>query len=262
MTKPTVYHIPVCPFSQRLEILLELKGLGSSIQFTVVDITKPRAPDLLAKTRGTTALPVLETEDGRIIKESLVILRYLEDRYPEPPVAQPDPYRRAVEGMLIAMEGDFTGAGYRFVMNQDPDKRLTFKEAMDAQYARLDDFLRWQAPDGEFLFEDFGLAEVVFTPMFRRFSFLEYYEDYQPPERLDRVLRWREACLQHPAAQHVSNEEVVKLYYDYSRGAGNGALPEGRSVSSFVFEPRWSERPWPAREKWQRAATDVELGLS
>jgi glutathione S-transferase len=163
--------------------------------------------------------------------------------------------------MLIGMEGDFTGAGYRFVMNQDPDKRLTFKEAMDAQYARLDDFLRWQAPDGEFLFEEFGLAEVVFTPMFRRFSFLEYYEDYQPPERLDRVLRWREACLQHPAAQQVTNEEVVKLYYDYSRGAGNGALPQGRYVSSFVFEPRWSERPWPPREKWQRAATDVELGL-
>ena len=26
-TAPTVYHIPVCPFSQRLEILLTLKGL-------------------------------------------------------------------------------------------------------------------------------------------------------------------------------------------------------------------------------------------
>ncbi len=25
--KPIVYHIPVCPFSQRLEILLALKGL-------------------------------------------------------------------------------------------------------------------------------------------------------------------------------------------------------------------------------------------
>jgi len=24
--RPTVYHIPVCPFSQRLEILLTLKG--------------------------------------------------------------------------------------------------------------------------------------------------------------------------------------------------------------------------------------------
>jgi glutathione S-transferase len=58
---------------------------------------------------------------------------------------------------------------------------------------------------------------------------------------------------------------VVKLYYYYyyyyySRGAGNGALPEGRTVSSFLVEPHWSKRPWPPREEWRYAATDVELG--
>ncbi len=39
---PTMYHIPVCPFSQRLEILLSLKGLEGRVGFHVVDITKPR----------------------------------------------------------------------------------------------------------------------------------------------------------------------------------------------------------------------------
>ncbi len=72
---PTVYHIPVCPFSQRLEILLALKGLDDRVAFHVVDITRPGW--LLEKTRGTTALPVLETPEGGIIKESMVILRYL-----------------------------------------------------------------------------------------------------------------------------------------------------------------------------------------
>lgn len=100
-----------------MEILLELKGLRDAVQFSVVDITRPRDPALLAKTRGTTALPVLELADGSIIKESLVLLRYFEDVYPEPPVARRSPYERAVENMLIAMEGDFTGACYRFVMN-------------------------------------------------------------------------------------------------------------------------------------------------
>ena len=260
--KPVVYHIPVCPFSQRLEILLELKGIREAVDFRVVDITKPRSPELLAKTRGTTALPVLETEDGHILKESLVLLRYLEDRFPEPQVAQADPYRRAVENMLIVMEGDFTAAGYRFVMNQDPEKRSALAEAMDARHAGLDDFLRWQSPDRDFLFENFGMAEVVFTPLFVRFWFLEYYEGYEIPEKLDRVRRWREACLTHPAAQQVSREEVVKLYYDYALGAGNGALPSGRTVSSFVFEPHWSQRRWPPQDKWGEPATDQELGLS
>ena len=108
---PTVYHIPVCPFSQRLEILLALKGFQDRVAFHVVDITKPRPEWLLEKTRGTTALPVLETAEGGIIKESMVILRYLEDTFPEPAVAQRDPYRHAVECMMTAMEGNFGAWG-------------------------------------------------------------------------------------------------------------------------------------------------------
>ena len=42
--KPIVYHIPVCPFSQRVEIQLELKGRRQDVDFVVVDITQPR-PD-------------------------------------------------------------------------------------------------------------------------------------------------------------------------------------------------------------------------
>lgn len=261
MRKPVLYHIPVCPFSQRVEILLELKDLRDEVQFSRVDITKPRDPALLAKTRGTTALPVLELEDGRILKESLVLLRYFEDRFPEPRVAREDPYERAVENMLIALEGDTVSAGYRFVMNQDSAKREALAGKMSAQYRKLDDFLSFHAPDGDFLFERFGLAECVFAPIFARFWFLDHYESYDIPDGMPRLRRWRDACLAHPAAQQVSREEIVKLYYDYAWGAGNGALLQGRSLSSFVFEPDWRERPMPPRGKLA-PATDRELGLS
>ncbi len=42
MTRPIVYHIPVCPFSQRLEILLALKNKVDAVEFRVVDITRPQ----------------------------------------------------------------------------------------------------------------------------------------------------------------------------------------------------------------------------
>lgn len=260
---PTVYHIPVCPFSQRLEILLTLKGCRPLFDFHVVDITRPRPGWLIEKMHGTTALPVLETEEGGIIKESMVILGYLEDRYPEPAVAQHDPYRRAVEGMMNAMEGEFCALGYRYILNQEGAKRDDFRRRMLEQYARLDEFLLRHNPAGTFLFEQFGLAETVFTPLLMRFWFLEYYEDFDlpPEERYARVRSWREACLAHPAAQQVSREEIVKVYYDYAKGAGNGSLLPGREHSSFVLEPDWQQRPWPPRYKYGRDATDRELGL-
>ncbi len=262
MEKPTLYHIPVCPFSQRLEILLAMKGVTDAVRFSVVDITNPRDPALLEKTRGTTALPVLELPDGKILKESLVILRYF-DEVLGMPIARADPYERAVEQMMIAKEGAFTMAGYIMVMNQDKGAREGLRDKLLGLYADLGDFLEWQNPGGTFLFEDFGLAEAVFTPMFMRFWFLEYFEDFELPDeaKYARAKAWRAACLAHPAAQQVTKEEIVKLYYDYALGLGNGALPEGRRVSSFSFDTDWRARPWPPRDKWAASPSDAELGL-
>jgi glutathione S-transferase len=263
MTHPSVYHIPVCPFCQRLEILLSLKGVRDCVRFHAVDVTRPLPGWLLEKNRGATTLPILETSEGHIIRESLVIMQYLEDLHPEVPVAQRDPYRRAVENMMTCLEGPFATQGYRYVMNQDPGRRAALCEGMLVEYARLDDFLRQHASGGPFLFERFGWAEAVFTPLFMRFWFLEYYEDFQLPAgtRYERVRQWRDACLAHPAAQQVTKEQIVKLYYDYVKGAGNGALLPGRSRSSFVFEPDWRVRPWPPRDKYGHSATDEELGI-
>ena len=256
-----VHHIPVCPFSQRLEILLALKGIREQVTFEVVDITKPRDPALLAKTRGTTALPVLEIDGGKILKESLVLLDYFEQVFPEPAVAQRDPYKRGVERMLSAMEGPFVAAGYTLVLNQDPARRADLTEKFVAQYAKLDAFLQEHNPDGTYLFDDFGWAEVVYASMFMRFWFVEYYEGFTLPASLARVARWQEACRTHPATQQVTREEIVKVYYDYAKGAGNGALLAGRTRSSFAFEPSWRDRPWPPADKFGTSATDAELGL-
>jgi glutathione S-transferase len=261
--RPIVYHIPVCPFCQRIEILLSLKDIVGAVDFGVIDITAPRPQWLLDYTGGTTALPILVDEEERVLKESLVILRYIEDRFPERQVARTDPYERAVEGMMIAREGPFGAAGYTMVMNRDRARTEGLRTALLDQYRWLNDFLMHHNADGTWLFDRFGLAEVVFTPLMMRFWFLDHYEGFALPEDPDfaRVARWREACLAHPAAQQVSYDQIVKLYYDYAVGSGNGALPEGRSVSSFAFSPDWRDRPMPPRDKYDRVAGDAELGL-
>lgn len=263
MTKrPVVYHIPVCPFSQRLEILLALRDQPEAVEFRVVDITKPRDPTLLAKTQGTTALPVMEIPDGTVLKESLILLDFLDETLPGPRLRREDPIEHAVERMLIAKEGNLTRAGYGMVMNQDKARRGDFLNGLLDVYRDLDGFLRHHGADGPYLFDGFGLAEAVFASLFMRFWFLDYYEDFAlPSSGFERVAAWREACLSHPAAQQVSREEIVKLYYDYAFGAGNGALLPRRSRSSFAFEPDWRQRPWPPKEKYVPGASDAALGL-
>lgn len=261
--RPVIYHIPVCPFSQRVEILLELKGLKGAVDFHVVDITEPRDPAIAALTGGAVPLPVMQDETGRVLRESLVLLRYFEERFSEPPVARADPYERGLERLMIARQDAFGTDGYVMVMNRDPAKTGVLRDKLLDHYRWFDGFLRAHNPDGTYLFDDFGLAETVMTPLMMRFWFLDYYEDFALPGTGDfgRVRRWRDACLSHPAAQQVSYDQIVKLYYDYAIGAGNGALPEGRQRSSFVFEPHWRDRPMPPTDKYDRIAGDAELGL-
>ncbi len=258
----TLYHIPVCPFSQRLKILLHLKGFSDAVDFEVVDITKPRDPALLAKSDGTTALPILELPDGRILKESQIILQYLDESLGKL-IRRTDPFEHAIENLLISREGPFTTAGYLFVMNQKREERDNHVAKLDTIYREMNIFLMRYNAEGTFLFDDFGLAEAVFTPIFMRFWFLEYYEDYDIPSEsdFDRVRKWRDACLANVAARQVTKEEIVKLYYDYALGYGNGAVPKHRNVSSFVFSPSWPNRPWPPKNKYDASVSDEALGL-
>lgn len=263
-TRPIIHHIPVCPFSQRLEILLDLKGARDSVEFRPVDITKPRSEHILRLSGGTTALPVMELPGGRGLKESLVLLDYLEVRFPEVPIRRADPYERAVENLMVTLADSIIGPGYRVVLNQDRNKADELVTAYFEGMAKLDVFLRAHSTGpGPWLFDRFGWAEAVFTPFFQRFAFIPYYEGVDLPddERFARVREWRAACVAHPAAQQTSEEEIVKVYYDYAIGYGNGAAPPNRDVSSFAFVPHWKDRPMPPRGKYGTPATDAELGL-
>ena len=258
--KMKLYHIPGCPYSERVEILLELKGLAHLVEDIEIDITKPRPEWLLEKTRGSTALPVMDAPEGAL-KESMVILRYLEDRFPERAVKQRQPYYHAIESLLAMTDGAFSAACYRMIRNKAPEQRATLLAGVDEQFKRIDSFLMDYNAHGVFLFEEFGWAETVFTPLLKRFWFLEYYENYVIPPQLARVRRWRDACVSHRATQSRTYEEIIKLYYDYTQDSGGGKVPPGRTVSSFALTPHWSKRPMPPRDKWAGTATDAALGL-
>lgn len=258
-SKPTIYHIPICPFSQRIEILLALKGAEEQVDFSVVDVTVPRPDWLLRLSHGRTSMPLAQMPDGQVISESLSILEELDARIGESAIARRD----AAELALIALAEGFTDAGYALILNRDWGKRGELVTALLERYAELDDVLNACSPVGPFLGQRFGYVEAVFTPIFQRFAFLEYYENFALPatSRYSRVARWQDACKAYPMAQQASREQIIKLYYDYTQGAANGVLPPGRYRSSFSFLPHWSERPWPPREKYSYAATDAVLGL-
>lgn len=246
--------------------MLNLRGEATSrdrVKFVVIDITTPRPDWLIKKTGRQVPLPILECADGRVLRESMAILRYLDEVLSGPKLRHSDPFVYATEEILISNIEDFTWDGYIMVMNQDLTKKQGHVDKMLGHFRKLNAlFLEWSTGD-TFFHNEFGFVETIFAPVLQRFWFLDYFEGFKLPETDEyaRIRVWMDVTRAHPTAHQVQFDEVVKLYYDYAKGAHNGALLDGRTKSSFVFEPDWKQRPMPPADKYNISATDSELGL-
>jgi glutathione S-transferase len=85
----SVYRIPFSTNVERVSLALAHKGL--EVEWEDVDAAD-RSP--VERVSGQPLVPVL-VHDGRVVADSTVILRYLEDLQPEPPLFPRDEARRA-----------------------------------------------------------------------------------------------------------------------------------------------------------------------
>lgn len=243
-----IYSMAVCPFAQRTRMLLLLKQIPFDV--VEIDISKPR-PDWFLAINPKGQVPVIEHE-GRVLNESSIINEYLEEVFPEPALMPRDPWRRALTRIAIDYcNQTFVPALYRLLMNQNPAKEGELTEKALASWRWLDEFLMKHNPDGTFLWESFGMADLSFAPFFQRYVLNDWYRGFAVPETTEyaRVRRWRDALLAHPAAVETSLPEAdyIKLYEDYALGVGNGGVPPGRTRSSFDLSVPLADRPMPPR---------------
>lgn len=92
----TLYSGPLSLFSRKVEIALREKGLAFErvmVPFNQTTGYDPKHPEVVAL-NPKKQVPVL-SDDGLIVYDSTVILEYLEDAYPQPPLLPVCPGARA-----------------------------------------------------------------------------------------------------------------------------------------------------------------------
>ncbi len=78
----------------RVRIALNLKGVKVEHAFRHLRKGEQRAPDYLAM-NPQGLVPTLELDDGALLTQSLAIVEWLDETYPNPPLLPADPLRRA-----------------------------------------------------------------------------------------------------------------------------------------------------------------------
>jgi glutathione S-transferase len=151
----TLYDAPRCPYCARVRIVLAEK----EIPFEVVEIDLSDRPGWLYEKNPAGRVPVLE-EDGRPLPESVVIMEFLEERYPFPPLLPADPADRALARLRIFRDDELTDPYYAFRRGAE-GAEAELHEALGKLDASLAErpFLGGAA---------YGLADIAYVPWLLR----------------------------------------------------------------------------------------------
>jgi glutathione S-transferase len=105
-----LYNFPWGPYPRRVTLYLAEKGI---IDLELVNVEFPHKPErwppgFLRTLNPAGALPVLDTADGAMIRQSIAILEYLEERYPSPNMIGRTPKARAATRELVSVFDEAT----------------------------------------------------------------------------------------------------------------------------------------------------------
>jgi glutathione S-transferase len=101
-----LYDAARCPYCARVRIVLAEKGLS----YDTVEIDLNDRPQWIYELNVTGRVPILD--DGFVLPESAVIMDYLEERYPDPPLLPPDARERAEARLAVHRFDTLLGDDY------------------------------------------------------------------------------------------------------------------------------------------------------
>jgi glutaredoxin len=103
----TLYDADRCPYCARVRIVLAEKD----VEYETVTIDLSDRPAWLYEKNPVGKVPVLE--DGAfVLPESALIMEYLDERYPDPPLLPVDPAARALARLQVHRFDDLLGDDY------------------------------------------------------------------------------------------------------------------------------------------------------
>jgi glutathione S-transferase len=149
-----LYDAARCPYCARARIVLAEKGLG----YKAVEIDLSDRPGWLYAKNPSGTVPVLEEDGGLVLPESPVIMEYLEERFPEPPLWPADPADRALGRLWLDRFDVRLGSEYYALRRGEPSR-------LDEKLREIDAALEAQPYLSG---REYGLADIGYVPWILR----------------------------------------------------------------------------------------------
>jgi glutathione S-transferase len=126
---------PRCPYCARARIVLAEKG----VEYETVEIDLSDRPSWVYDLNVTGRVPILD-DDGFVLPESEVIMAYLDERFPDPPLLPADLRERAKARLRVHRFDQSLGGDYYAFRRGDANElaaRLETLQLGDSLYADI-----------------------------------------------------------------------------------------------------------------------------
>src|ERR1700689_4748234 len=168
----TLFSAPDHPFSPRTRIVLAEKG----VEIDIISVVPGRYPEDLLDLNPYHSLPTLVDRDLTLY-DSRVIIEYLDERFPHPPLMPVDPILRAQFRLaLYRIERDWYALAQQ--IDEDHDKKHAAKNRKILRDAILQSADVFKVKP-YFLSDDFSLVDASIAPILWR---MRRYDIDLPPQ--------------------------------------------------------------------------------
>jgi RNA polymerase-associated protein len=155
----TLYSTAVCPYSHQVRMVMIEKGLTPEI----VEVNLQDKPEDLLTLNPYGQVPTLVDRD-LVIYESRIIMEYLDERFPHPPLLPVYPVARARSRlMMLRIEKDWYSLMGK-IAKDGPDIEAARKELIDSLLSIAPMFAEMPF----FMSEEFSLIDCCLAPMLWR----------------------------------------------------------------------------------------------
>ncbi len=159
-TVMTLFSAPTCPQSHRARIVLAEKG----ITYEIADVLPDELPDDLMDLNPTGSVPTLADRD-LVLYFARVIIEYLDERFPHPPLMPVDPVSRARARLaLTRVETDWYPHMETILAGDQKSASKARKVLRESLASSAEVF----AAKPYFLSDDFSLVDCTIAPVLWR----------------------------------------------------------------------------------------------
>lgn len=208
MAELTLVSHHLCPYVQRAAIALAEKGVP--FERLTIDLADKPAWFKDMSPLGKVPLLLVPNVGGKTaLFESAVILEFVEETQPGPPLHPADPLARArhrawIEfgSALLDAIGRFYSAPTQVTMNAAADRLEKMFGRIETELAKHDD--PW------FGGKNFSLVDAVFGPVFRYFDVFDLLGDFGILGQKPRIAAWRASLATRPSVRDAVSADYPR----------------------------------------------------